>query len=60
MKAVHLRVAMHRPRGFLVDRTRLCAGQIPTFHATPGGIEAKFDYCTTCHGRPRKVFAGII
>ena len=59
MKAVHLRVALQSALAVLLAAT---AGQAQAgardVHATAGGIEAKFEYCTTCHGPSAQGFRG--
>jgi cytochrome c553 len=60
MKAVRLRVALTSALAFILAFT---AGQAQAgaqnVHATGGGIEAKFEYCTTCHGPSAQGFRGF-
>ena len=60
MKAVRLRVALTSALAFILAAT---AGQAQAgaqnVHATGGGIEAKFEYCTTCHGPSAQGFRGF-
>ena len=59
MKAVRLRLAL---RSALVVFLAAMAGQAEAgardVHATAGRIEAKFEYCTTCHGPSAQGFRG--
>ena len=60
MKTIRLRVALTSALAFLLAAS---AGQAPAgdqnVHATAGGIEAKFQYCTTCHGPSAQGFRGF-
>ncbi len=59
MKAVRLRAALTSALAVFLAAT---AGQAQAgareVHATAGGIEAKFEYCTTCHGPSAQGFRG--
>ena len=60
MKAVRLRVALTSALAVILAST---AGQAQAgaqnVQATGGGIEAKFEYCTTCHGPSAQGFRGF-
>jgi cytochrome c553 len=54
MKAVRLRVALTAALAFFLAATAGHQAQ-----AGAGGIEAKFEYCTTCHGPSAQGFRGF-
>jgi cytochrome c553 len=60
MKAVRLRVALTSALAVFLAAT---AGQAQAgaqdVHATAGSIEAKLEYCTTCHGLSAQGFRGF-
>ncbi len=60
MKAVRLRVALTSALAVVLTAM---AGQAQAGaqggRATAGGIEAKFEYCTTCHGPSAQGFRGF-
>ena len=60
MKAIRLRVALTSALAFILAAS---AGQAQAgaqnVHATGGGLEAKFEYCTTCHGQSAQGFRGF-
>ncbi len=58
MKAVHLRVALQSALAvFLVAAPGYA--QAKSHHVRPAaGVEAKFEYCTTCHGVSAQGFRG--
>jgi len=60
MKAVRLRVAMATALVVvLAAATGHARAADQDGHASAGGIEAKFDYCTTCHGPSAQGFRGF-
>jgi len=59
MKAVHLHVALQSALVvFLAATASQAQAEAPRVRATAGGIEAKFEYCTTCHGPSAEGFRG--
>ena len=61
MKAVRLRVALTAALAAFLPATaghQVQAGA-QDVHARAGGIEAKFEYCTTCHGPSAQGFRGF-
>jgi cytochrome c553 len=60
MKVVRLRVALTSALAVLLAASagRAKAGG-QNVYATGGGIEAKFEYCTTCHGPSAQGFRGF-
>ena len=60
MKAVRLRVALTSALAvFLAAAAGQAQAGAQDVHATAGGIEAKFEYCTTCHGPSAQGFRGF-
>ena len=58
MKAVRLRVALTSALAVILAAGQAQAGA-QNVHATGGGLEAKFEYCTTCHGQSAQGFRGF-
>ncbi len=59
MKAVRLRLALTSALAvFLAAAAGQAQAGAQVVHATAGGIEAKFEYCTTCHGPSAQGFRG--
>ena len=61
MKAVLLRVALTAALAVFLAATAGHQAQAGAqdVRATAGGIEAKFEYCTTCHGPSAQGFRGF-
>jgi cytochrome c553 len=61
MRAVRLRVALTAAVGFFLAAAagHQAQGGAQGGHARAGGLEAKFEYCTTCHGPSAQGFRGF-